>query len=65
MEANAKLQPGIVLRVEPGVAATVRLQDGRVVRAANALHVRTPPGARVLVTRTTAGLAIVGRPRAS
>lgn len=60
---EAKVTPGTVLRVEPGIAATVRLETGVVVRAANALHVRTPPGSRVLVAETSSGHAVIGRPR--
>ncbi len=43
--------------------AIVRTSDGRVIAVSNALNVRTPPGARVLVAETPQGASIVGRDR--
>lgn len=52
----------LVLRPEAGMAALVDV-GGRVVRAANALHVRVPPGSTVLVSKTPSGYVIIGRRR--
>jgi hypothetical protein len=53
---------GRVVRITPN-AVTVRLKDGRVVVARNALAARTPPRATVVVLQTQLGWDIVGRHR--
>lgn len=56
------MTPGTVVRPAPG-KSVVRLETGEVVVARNLLNVRTPPGARVLLTHTPRGWSVIGRDR--
>ena len=51
-----------VLAITPA-SVSVRLADGRVVAARNALNARCPPRSLVLVSEVEDAYAIVGRPR--